>query len=145
MLGPILFLIYINDIVSARTKLKFTMYADDTTLILADKNIDALHSTLTTELNLVHQWVNFNELKLNISKTNYIYIFFKIAISTNNIFPQLSLQEAISQVPHTKFFGVIVDEHLNWKQHIDHVSILELQKFVVYFTKLDTSWQPMLY
>lgn len=103
------------------SKFKFIMYADDTTLILADKNINFLHSTLTVELNSVHDWVKSNKLKLNISKTNCIFFQNR---SIKNIFPQLSLQgETLSQVPHTKFLGVFVDENLNWKHHIDQVCI----------------------
>ena len=48
------------------------MYADDTNLLLADSNINALHSSAESELKRVSQWINDNKLKLNISKTNYM-------------------------------------------------------------------------
>ena len=71
ILGPVLFLIYINDISNASNSLEFTIYADDTNM-LADKDIHNLHSNLSTELNLVYNWIKVNRLKLNISKTNFI-------------------------------------------------------------------------
>ena len=72
VLGPILFLIYINDIVCASTKFKFTIYADDTTLLMADKNLQNLHTNLSNEISRVHQWIKVNRLKLNVNNTNYI-------------------------------------------------------------------------
>lgn len=72
ILGPILFLIYINDISNASNSFEFTIYADDTNMLLGDKDIHNLHSNLSTELNLVYNWIKVNRLKLNISKTNFI-------------------------------------------------------------------------
>lgn len=72
ILGPLLFLVYINDITTAGSKLQCTIHADDTSLLLADQNIDNPHRNLTFELALINEWINVNKLKLNISKTNYI-------------------------------------------------------------------------
>lgn len=71
-LGPILFLLYVNDIVNASSKLNFVVYADDTTLLLKDKNLNSLHTNLIAELKKIWVWITFNKLLLNISKTNYI-------------------------------------------------------------------------
>ena len=73
VLGPILFLIYINDIINASSKFQFIMYADDTNLLLADKDINSLHFHLSTELNSVSQWLKSNKLKLNVKKSHYIF------------------------------------------------------------------------
>ncbi len=75
ILGPILFLIYINDIVNSSDNFKFTIYADDTTLLLADKNIHSLYLNLCTEIPKINNWIKSNRLKLNVSKTNYIFFF----------------------------------------------------------------------
>ncbi len=63
---------YINDIVNASSKCNLIIYADDTTLLLKDKNIESLHTTLSSELIIIKLWVQSNNLKLNISKSNYI-------------------------------------------------------------------------
>lgn len=57
VLGPILFLIYVNDVIYASSKLKFTIYADDTTILFYNKNLDVLHRSLSHELNSVNEWI----------------------------------------------------------------------------------------
>lgn len=117
VLGPLLFLVYINDIVNASSKFDFVIYADDTTLLLNDTSIDSLHSNVRTELNKINVWINSNKLKLNVSKTNYMLFQNR---SIKNIIPPISLNdEIINKVDHMKFLGVLIDENLNWKYHID--------------------------
>ena len=121
VLGPILFLIYINDIVCVSSKFEYTMYADDTTLMLADKNINSLHSNLCTELSLLNNWIKFNKLKINVAKTKYI-LFQNRSIKTT--LPPVSLEgNLIERVVHTKFLGVYIDENLNWNHHINEVCL----------------------
>lgn len=88
VLGPILFLIYINDIINASNKLIFLLYADDTTLLLRDSTLDSLHMNITIELDKISKWIYSNKLQLNIKKTDYI--LFKNRSIQNSI-PQLSL------------------------------------------------------
>ena len=57
MLGPLLFLLYINDIHLSSDKLKFYLFADDTNLLYADKNLKAIEQTVNVELNNVHDWL----------------------------------------------------------------------------------------
>lgn len=95
------------------------MYADDTNLLLADTNVNTLHSKAESELKLVNQWINDNKLKLNISKTNYIF-FQNRSLKRN--FPTLHLDgDSLTQVTHAKFLGILIDENLNWKIHIDEL------------------------
>ena len=58
VLGPTLFLIYINDIVNASSNLQFIVYADDTTVVLKDKNINSLHVNLISELENISSWIH---------------------------------------------------------------------------------------
>lgn len=121
ILGPLLFLIYIDDIVKASTKFKYTIYADDTNLLIADKNLFNLHSNLTTELGNISKWIKDNKLRLNISKTTYI--LFKNR-SINYHMPAVFLEdEQLQCVSHTKFLGVHIDENLNWNHHINEIQL----------------------
>ena len=88
VLGPLFFLVYINDLVNASTKFKFMMYADDTTLLISDKNITSLHRNLVSELQKVKLWVQANKLKMNISKTNLILFQNRSVKHSRNIKPK---------------------------------------------------------
>ncbi len=77
-----------NDIVNASTILDYTIYADDTTLLLKDKNINTLHENLPTELNIINLWIQYNKLKLNFKKTNFIFFQNR---SIKHRFPSVSL------------------------------------------------------
>ena len=66
VLGPLLFLIYINDISNSSNKLKFYLFADDTNLLYADKNLKSLESTVNAEISRVYNWLIANKLSLNI-------------------------------------------------------------------------------
>ena len=119
ILGPILFLICINDITRASSTMNFTLFADDTNLLMANENINILHHSLTKELDCVVKWLTCNRLTLNIQKI--CYIFFQ-SHSLNNSIPPLCINnQPITEVSHTKFLGVHIDRNLNWKHHISSV------------------------
>jgi len=77
ILGPLLFLIYINDIHKSSSLFNFIMLADDTTLLFSVKSLTCLQSTVNNELDKVSEWLKTNKLSINISKTNYM-IFKKV-------------------------------------------------------------------
>ena len=119
ILGPLLFLVYINDITNASSKFRYTIYADDTSLILADRDMLSLHRSLTNELELVNEWIKINKLKLNISKTNYTLFQNR---SLHYQLPPLLLEgNTVNCVTHTKFLGVHIDCNLNWNYQINDV------------------------
>ena len=68
VLRPFLFLLYINDIHLSSDKLKFYCFADDSNILYADKNLEAVEQTVDAELNNVHYWMSTNELTLNTKK-----------------------------------------------------------------------------
>ena len=71
ILGPLLFLLYINDLPSA-TNLKSVMFADDTNLLIQGKNLDALTASLNSELEGINDYFKANQLKLNAKKTKMV-------------------------------------------------------------------------
>ena len=72
ILGPLLFIIYINDIVNSSTLLTFIMFADDTNLFASNKNLDILIKENNIEVDKVSLWLKINKLSLNIKKTQFI-------------------------------------------------------------------------
>ena len=70
--GHLLFLIYINDISNSSDKLKFYLFADDTNLLYADKNLKSLESTVFAEIFRVYNWLIANNLSLNIKKSDFV-------------------------------------------------------------------------
>ena len=72
VLGPLLFLLYTNNINLSSDKLKFYLFADDTNILYADKNLKAIEQTVNAELNNVHDWLITNRLTLNIKKSKFL-------------------------------------------------------------------------
>ena len=71
-LGPLLFLIYINDLPSSSSVLKFILFADDTNAFCSHKSLTELKQIVNTELVLLAEWFKTNRLSLNVKKTSYI-------------------------------------------------------------------------
>ena len=72
ILGPILFLLYINDIEYCSKLISFILFADDTTIFHSNSCLKTLNTIIQTELNKVEEWLNVNKLSLNIRKTKFI-------------------------------------------------------------------------
>ena len=68
VLGPLLFLLYVNDIYCSSTKLKFYLFADDTNVLHGHKDLKFLEKEMNVELNNVYQWLVSNKLTLNLKK-----------------------------------------------------------------------------
>ena len=116
ILGPKLFILYINDLCNISRLVKYILFADDTNLFSADKNINQLVTTVSTILDKLCIWFAVNKLSLNVSKTNYMLfgnLNAQFDITINGI--------SISRVHVAKFIGILIDEKLNWKDHIANV------------------------
>ena len=124
ILGPLLFIIFINDLHLVSNKLNFIMFADDTNLFCSDRNIKNLFQKANVELNKISEWFRANKLSLNADKTKYT--LFHKPWDKDNLplkLPVLSINDyEIQRSSSIKFLGVMVDEHLSWN---DHISILE--------------------
>ena len=124
LLGPLLFLIYINDIVHSSNVLSFVLLVDDTTLYVQNDLIDSAIEILNTELNKEALWFDFNKLTLNVNKTQMIMLPRKKNLTSQNevILRNEAKFLCVIKVNKAKFLGVIIDQHLNWKDHISMIS-----------------------
>ena len=120
ILGPLIFLIYINDIVSSSKILKFYLFADDTTIFYSTKIDAKTEQTLNTELNKVNNWLNCNKLSLNVGKSSYLK--FTNIRSTHNVTIKMA-NRPIDQKRVAKYLGVLIDDNLSWKYHIDNINL----------------------
>ena len=123
ILGPLLFLIYINDLTHSSSNLQYIMYADDATLIYSQSGFNNIEYKVNNELDNVSNWFKANKLKLNISKTNFC-IFHNRNHHVSTILDEVSLRidsTLISRLNAVNFLGVIVDENLRWDVHIDNI------------------------
>ena len=125
-LGPLLFLIYVNDLPNCLDKSTPAMYADDTNLSVAGTLVKDIETRLNLELENVHVWLRANKLTLNVKKTEYMLIgsYKRITNVQNENTMEIKIgNKEINRTKSTKSLGVIIDEHLVWKEHIDSISI----------------------
>ncbi len=137
ILGPILFLIYINDLPRA-TDLFTMLFADDTSFVVSGNNLNDIITKLNNELKKINNWFRANKLCLNAEKTK-IMIFNKredtidwedinVFIDSNNdnennpeLINKIGVVNGRSKVPAIKFLGVFIDSNLSFKYHIDFI------------------------
>ena len=126
ILGPLFFLIYMNDFGRSTNMFRFIMYADDTTLLtMLSTNNDELRSQeelkLNCELEKISTWLKVNKLSLNVSKTKYILFHPK-----NKVISDLNLildGDKLQRVTTFDFLGITVDECLTWNEHIHKIQM----------------------
>ena len=118
ILGPILFLNYINDITNV---FRLLLFADDTNIFMEHRDIEAHVTRINSELVKLADWFPANRLFLNVSKTNFI-IFRSSKKKYNPTLINISLNaHQITQI-YTKFLGVYIDERLNWEEQFKQLS-----------------------
>ncbi len=117
VLGPLLFLIYINDLPNSSKLLKFFLFADDTNIYFESDDLIRLSKTVNKELKKVKTWLDCNKLALNVDKTNFV-LFHSPRKKLQNLINLKLGKNSIKNTKYVKFLGVLVDEHLSWKYHI---------------------------
>ena len=111
ILGPLLFLIYINDLPHCLTYSEPRTYADDTSLTLASNDIEHINYCLNHNLSNVYEWLSANKLTLNMKKTEFMLIASRQKLSQFTESPSLAINEnAIEQLTSAKSLGVYVDK-----------------------------------
>lgn len=117
ILGPLLFLVYINDIIHASKIAEIIMFADDTTVFFENDDMCALTSCVNNELMKISYWFRLNKLTLNVKKTNFILFRTRQRNKIQNIkvlIDDIEIEEVIT----AKFLGVIINQTLTWSDHI---------------------------
>ena len=133
ILGPLLFILYINDINNCHSS-PSSLYADDSTLIITGKSKEEIQNKANEQLAGVRTWLNANKVCLNLSKTSYMVISNKTAIRQHDFDIKID-DSPINRTSSTKILGLILDDHLSFKQHINNVTI-KVSKFLYIMYKL---------
>jgi hypothetical protein len=137
ILGPLLFLIYSNDLHRINSCFRPIMYADDTTLCATLNNFNLSNNTISfnvnSELNKFNIWLKLNKLSLNCKKTSAMIFHMPNKIID---YPELKINEVpITYVKEFNFLGIVINENLNWKSHVDFIS-KKISKVVGILNKL---------
>ena len=119
ILGPLLFIIYINDIPETANFAKFILYADDANIIITADTIEGIVSQLDKLISSLLEWVKSNGLALNLKKTKYMIFSRSRQIDLPS--PLIISKTVIERKFEARFLGVIIDESLNWSRHIQTV------------------------
>ena len=121
VLGPLLFLLYINDLPNISNILQFYLFADDTNIYYEADNLKKLESTINKELKKLHNWLIVNRLSLNINKTNFV-VFHPYNKPPKKKITIKIYKKAISEKDHVKYLGILIDSTLTWRNHIDNIA-----------------------
>ena len=136
VLGPLLFILYINDL-SGCSNLIPNLFADDAAFLASSNDTKTLESDMNSELTSVHEWMIANKLTLNYSKTK-VMLFSKRRKGQKSIEIRIN-QNKIEMVKSFKYLGVVMDSQVNWRNHIETLctklsqatgAILKLRKIV---------------
>lgn len=118
ILGPLLFLLYINDLPRATTH-KSILFADDTTLVVGCDGLDTFELNINKGLTDIIEWMKMNDLHININKTKFIQF---TSYNSNSVSLKINYGgDTVNEENVIKFLGIMIDKHLNWKAQIDYI------------------------
>ena len=122
ILGPLLFLIYINDLPNCVRHSSTRMYADDTNLTSSGSSISEVKLMLERDMQCVIEWLEANKLTLNVVKSEFMVIGTRQRLASLPSGSDLTINGiTFKQVHESKCLGLVIDENLTWKGHIDHI------------------------
>lgn len=122
VLGPILFIAYINSLLNLKINGKFVSYADDTAIVFSGNTWDETKEFVIQGIMIIKNWLDSFKLSLNIKKTNYI------AFSLNKVDRpdfrdiNIGLNQSINETNEVKYLGIFIDQHLKWNSHIEYLT-----------------------
>ena len=135
ILGPLLFVIYIDDLVEHLEQCSVHLYADDTVIYFSNKDVHVIESVLNSELQNIFNWLGSSKLSLNCKKTVCMLFGSQGMIKKCNQLRITVNGTQIQQVESTKYLGMILDPNLKWNLHIDHM-LIRIGKLVRLLSRL---------
>jgi hypothetical protein len=122
VLGPLLFLLYINGIFDLKLNGFIQLYADDMALVYGEPQFHLLKKRMTEDLETLIPWLSSINFSINFSKTKFI-IFKNSHINPNNTFHSISLSDnTIFSTTDYDYLGLKIDQWLNWSQHVSKIA-----------------------
>lgn len=121
VIGPILFLIFLNDLSRLPLFGKLFLYADDALLAYDGADDDVNSRRMNEDLEMLHDYLSRNRLALNIDKTKYLHFHDPRKQLSGRVSVSL-FDDAVERVDEFCYLGVYLDSHLTWKRHVDHLS-----------------------
>ena len=121
VLGPLLFLLYINDIGRLNLHGRTMLFADDTGLFYTGTDPHAILQDMQSDINLISEWFVANRLTVNPSKSHYLF-FTKDCVTLDTPITVPSSNQTINRVTCVKYLGLYIDESLSWKTHIEYIT-----------------------
>ena len=119
-MGPLLFLLYVNDIANFVPDQNIKLFADDTNLFISTTDQYLLNSIANEAMSNLNSWFIANRLSLNLDKMCYM-VFSPRRLDSSIEFNSQLNGTAIQKVTSCRYLGIIIDDELKWTAHIEHI------------------------
>lgn len=125
VIGPLLFAIFVNDLVLVLKKSEIDMYADDTTMYLPGKSVDVVQAGLQEDMDVVIDWCNKNKTAIHTGKSKCLLACTvqKRAHLQKKDMQMRAYGKMLTNVSSLEILGVHIDSDMSWKSHIKHVCV----------------------
>ena len=122
VIGPILFIFYINDIIKCTKHVRMTLFADDCIIYLSSNNLDTIHMKMQSDFNAIVDWTHRNSLRLNVGKTNAIIFGNRHSLSKLKDPTRFCMSgKYVKFVQNHIYLGIVLDNTLSWCPQIKSV------------------------
>ena len=122
VLGPCLFLLFINYLTSVVKYSAINIYADDTLIYVSDSDIVTAARKLQYDIDSIVNWFRKNKLTLSVEKTFTMFVGSRKRLQSISVFPQLTIHDKVLENKESaKYLGIIIDRHLSWNDQISDI------------------------